>query len=100
MKLKLGKINSFEWNTYKNLNSKSEGNLLKINQDDGSNDGTLNSDDISILISVSAIGDLIIWDRKKGNKILVYNIENGSINAMNTEIYINKRLIFSFGFQG
>ena len=62
--------------------------ILKITQVDDLNTETHNQDSISVLISVSAIGDLIMWDRKKGNQILIYNIENGSINSLNSEIYL------------
>ncbi len=62
------------------MNMGMEENLLKIKQVDESDTETQNQDTISLLISVSIVGDLIMWDRKKGNQILIYNIENGSLN--------------------
>ncbi len=91
LKLKLGSISSLDWNHFRNLNDLNmeiKEKILKITQVDDLNTETHNQDSISVLISVSAIGDLIMWDRKKGNQILIYNIENGSINSLNSEIYL------------
>ncbi len=54
---------------------------------------------MNLLFTLSVLGEVFVWDREKGVLIYQYAIEFGTLNE-NSRIYLQKKIVFSFGFKG